>query len=153
MVWGGWALRRYRNRWCLVPDVRNDWDAIELAQWPEGDIALGQGVCLVQKAVIGQGIRRDFLNRGPFTVSRRSGGEKLRPKMNGTTRSLKNLFQEAGWPGWEREACPLLFQGNHLLQVPGLAVEASVQAAPGESGVLLEWRRSVEGVAPLTGLS
>lgn len=153
MVWAGWAMRRYRNWWCLVPDVQQGWNAVELAHWPEGNISLDPGVWLVQKNAIGRGIRKDILNQGPFTVRCRSGGEKLRPKVNGPTRSLKNLFQEAGWPGWEREACPLLFQGNRLLQVPGLAVEAAVQAGPGEPGVLLEWHRPIEGSMLLTGLS
>ncbi len=77
----------------------------------------------------------------PLRVRLRSGGERLQPDPRRPRRTLKNLFQEAGVPPWERERLPLLFHGDDLVWVPGLGVDARYQAAENASGVLPEWRK------------
>ncbi len=74
-------------------------------------------------------------------VRLRAGGERLRPDPRRPRRTLKNLFQEAGVPPWQRERLPLLFCGEDLVWVPGLGVDAAFQAAAKAPGVLPEWRR------------
>jgi tRNA(Ile)-lysidine synthase len=78
----------------------------------------------------------------PLQVRLRAGGERLKPDARRPRRTLKNLFQEAGVPPWERERLPLLFSGERLVWAPGLGVDAAYRAAPGASGLLPEWRRS-----------
>jgi len=54
-----------------------------------------------------------------LTVRFRSGGERLKPFGTKHHRSLKNLFQEADVPPWERDRIPLLYYENQLISVIG----------------------------------
>jgi tRNA(Ile)-lysidine synthase len=54
---------------------------------------------------------------------------------------LKNLFQEAGIPAWERERLPMLFCGDDLVWVPGLGIDARYQVERDAEGVVPEWHR------------
>jgi len=53
---------------------------------------------------------------------------------------LKNLFQEAGVPPWQRDRLPLLFCGDDLVWAPGLGIDAHYQATADTIGVVPEWR-------------
>lgn len=79
---------------------------------------------------------------GGLTVGLRSGGERLQPDPRRPRRTLKNLFQEAGVPPWKRARLPLLFCGPDLVWAPGLGVDAAYASAPGEPGIVPEWRAS-----------
>jgi tRNA(Ile)-lysidine synthetase-like protein len=70
----------------------------------------------------------------------REGGEKLRLRHGGATRSLKNLLQEARMPPWERERLPLIYCADTLAAVPGLGVACSFQAAAGAAGWTVTWQ-------------
>jgi tRNA(Ile)-lysidine synthase len=87
----------------------------------------------------GQGIDARHL---PLQVRLRSGGERLQPDARRPRRTLKNLFQEAGVPPWQRERLPLLFSGETLVWAPGLGVDAAYQAGAHGLGVLPEWRQA-----------
>jgi tRNA(Ile)-lysidine synthase len=76
-----------------------------------------------------------------FRVRLRTGGERLQPDPRRPRRTLKNLFQEAGVPPWERDRLPLIVCGEDLVWVPGLGVDARYQAAKNAPGVLPEWRK------------
>jgi tRNA(Ile)-lysidine synthase len=65
------------------------------------------------------------------TVSRRRGGERLRPRRGGPRRSLKSLLQESHLPIAQRGRLPLLFSGATLLAVGSLWVDESIQFTPG----------------------
>ena len=77
----------------------------------------------------------------PLQVRLRKGGERLQPDARRPRRTLKNLFQEAGVPPWERDRLPLLMSGDDVVWVPGLGVDARYQAAENAPGVLPEWRK------------
>jgi tRNA(Ile)-lysidine synthase len=77
----------------------------------------------------------------PLRVRPRSGGERLQPDPRRPRRTLKNLFQEAGVPPWERDRLPLIVCGGDVVWVPGLGVDARYQAGKKGFGVLPEWRR------------
>ena len=64
----------------------------------------------------------------------------MRLAANRPSRTLKNLFQEAGIPPWERDRLPLLYCGEDLVWVPGLGIAAGYRAAKGCAGLLPEWR-------------
>jgi tRNA(Ile)-lysidine synthase len=74
-------------------------------------------------------------------VRLRTGGERLQPDPRRPRRTLKNLFQEAGVPPWERDRLPLLVCGEDLVWAPGLGVDTRYQAAKNAPGVLPEWRK------------
>lgn len=77
----------------------------------------------------------------PLRVRLRAGGERLQPDAKRPRRTLKNLFQEAGVPPWERDRLPLLVCGEDLVWVPGLGVDARYRAPKNAPGVLPEWRK------------
>ena len=88
----------------------------------------------------GNGIDQAKMKAGEVTVRLRSGGERLQPYARRPRRTLKNLFQEAGVPPWERERLPLLFCGMDLIWAPGLGVDARYRATTGSRGIVPEWR-------------
>ena len=94
------------------------------------------------RRVRGRGIDRTLLKRKSFQIRLRSGGERLKPDARRPSRTLKNLFQEAGVPPWERERLPLLFCGNDLVWAPGLGVDAKYLSAGRAPGVVPDWRPS-----------
>ncbi|MEK6243087.1 MAG: tRNA lysidine(34) synthetase TilS [Pseudomonadota bacterium] len=95
------------------------------------------------RRVRGQGIDSALLKKKSFQVRLRSGGERLRTDARRPRRTLKNLFQEAGVPPWERERLPLLYCGDDLVWVPGLGVNADYVSAGRATGFLPEWCRFV----------
>jgi tRNA(Ile)-lysidine synthase len=93
------------------------------------------------KAARGRGISFDSPAKKLFTIRLRAGGERLQPDPRRPRRTLKNLFQEAGVPSWERERLPMLFCGDDLVWVPGLGIDARYQVGEKAQGLVPEWRR------------
>ena len=55
--------------------------------------------------------------REALTVRLRRGGERIRPNGDRHTRELRDLFQQAELPPWQRAACPLIYVGEELVAV------------------------------------
>lgn len=53
----------------------------------------------------------------PLRVILRRGGERIRPAGDAHTRELRDLFQQARLPPWQRNACPLLYIDDELVAV------------------------------------
>lgn len=121
----GKVLRRFRDELALLP-------------------AKGLQGTVVFHSCKGTGIDAARFKAQPSSVRTRQGGERLRLAANRPSRSLKNLFQEAGIPPWERDRLPLLFCGEDLVWVPGLGIAVAYRAAKGRAGVLPEWRLSAQ---------
>ncbi len=139
LAWGGWVLSRFAGVWQLHRALASNWPEMTLFNWPTEAILIPGAGRLVQEHVMGAGIRAEILNRGDITLRARRGGERLRPQSRGATRSLRHLFQEARLPPWWRDALPLVFRGETLICIPGVAVEATVQAGANEPGLHLRW--------------
>ncbi len=88
----------------------------------------------------GRGIAAALLDGRELRVRVRGAGEHLQPDSRRPRRSLKNLFQEAGVPPWERERMPMLYCGRQLVWVPGLGVDVAWQASGAAPGIVPEWR-------------
>jgi len=88
----------------------------------------------------GEGIDAKWVEEGAMHVKLRSGGERLQLDAGRPRRTLKNLFQEAGVPPWQRERLPLLYRGAELVWAPGLGIDARFQSPPKSSGFIPEWR-------------
>jgi tRNA(Ile)-lysidine synthase len=88
----------------------------------------------------GRGIDTRWVQEGEMQVKLRAGGERLQPDARRPRRTLKNLFQEAGVPPWERERLPLLYRGDELVWAPGLGVDTRYAAARKRAGWVPEWR-------------
>lgn len=133
---GAWQVRRYRGRVYVLPSLaeceRNfvlPWQGEAVLAWPA---LQGQLIFLPS---VGQGISLAKLQQAPVTLRLRQGGEALRPHVNMATRTLKNLLQEHHVPPWQRDRLPLLFCGEQLVCVPGVAIAADYQAAAGEEAI------------------
>jgi len=57
---------------------------------------------------------------GALQIRSRRGGERIRLE-NGGSKKVKNLFAEHRVAPWRRDAYPLLFDGEDLVAIPGLA--------------------------------
>lgn len=135
---GAWQVRRFRDQVYALRALGNfdrnlvlPWQGESGVAWPALNIRLS----FTKKT--GQGISIEKLQRAPVTLRLRNGGEALRPYPNAATRSLKNLLQEYRVPPWQRERLPLLYCGEALACVVGVAVAADFQAAESEPGVVV----------------
>ena len=90
----------------------------------------------------GAGIDDRFVTEGKLAVRLRSGGERLQPDARRPRRTLKNLFQEAGVPPWQRARMPLIYRGDDLVWAPGLGIDSRYQSAQNHAGWVPEWRVS-----------
>lgn len=63
-----------------------------------------------------------------LTIRARQGGERLRPRQGGPTRTLKALLQEARIAPGERARLPLLFAGDALVAVGDRWLDSSLRA-------------------------
>lgn len=138
---GGLELRRYAG-WAyllpLLPDplaqLRREWDGARTWPLPE----LGGTLRFTRRH--GAGLACARVGKLGLNLRLRQGGEKLRLQAKGSTRSLKNLLQEARLPPWERERLPLIYCAETLVAVPGLGVASGWEAGAGEAGWLINWR-------------
>ncbi len=62
----------------------------------------------------------------------RTPGLKMRPLMGRGTRKLQDIFVDARVPREDRDAWPLVFAGDSLAVVPGIAVSADMATRAGE---------------------
>lgn len=99
------------------------------------------GGAVVFQPATGQGLAAALLAGQPCALRRRGGGERMRLHPSGPSRSLKNLLQEAGVPGWLRDELPLLWVGDQLAWIAGVGVAAPFACPPGEKGCLPVWSR------------
>ncbi|BBD79949.1 tRNA lysidine(34) synthetase TilS [Aerosticca soli] len=100
LVWKGrlWARRPQ-------PDCDPDWQAC----WHGEPLQLPDGGELVLDPPLRLSV--------PLTVRLRRGGERLRPVGDRHTRELRDLFQAADVPPWQRRVCPLIYEETTLIGV------------------------------------
>ena len=133
-----WQVRRYQGR-VYVLRAPGDFDRNLVLPWQgESELAWpALNTRLRFDTAPASGISLEKLQHAPVTLRLRHGGETLRPYPNAATRTLKNLLQEHHIPPWQRDRLPLLYCGEELVCVPGVAIAAEYQAAAEEAGVLL----------------
>jgi tRNA(Ile)-lysidine synthase len=135
-----WQVRRYQGRVYVLRAQRAfernlvlSWQGEDSLDWP------ATGARIAFEPTIGQGVSVAKLARAALTLRLRQGGESLRPAANAANRTLKNLLQERHIPPWQRERWPLLYCGETLVCVAGVAIAADYQACENEPGILLKW--------------
>lgn len=135
---GSWQLRRFQDH-AEVSPVLPPFDPALCLRW-QGDAVLPwlplQGQVLFTRST-GEGISLCQLHSAPVTLRLRSGGESLRPHPRAARRTLKHLLQEHQVPPWQRERLPLLYCGEELVAVIGVAIAADFQANPNEVSVVV----------------
>ncbi len=138
----GWKLRKHRDQVVLIPhtdqgtcmDFERAWNGAR-------ELVIAElGGRLLFSEVSGTGIRKRMSNEPGWVIRTRVGGECMRPDPRRPTRTLKNLFQEAGTPAWERDRLPLLFHHERLVWAPGIGIDCAYQCALDEEGLALSWQ-------------
>ncbi|MBK1730378.1 tRNA lysidine(34) synthetase TilS [Thiococcus pfennigii] len=117
VAWPGTEIRRYRERLFALRPLPPPPAADLVLDWSSGaDLELPSGLGRLARlpTCVDDGLAR------PIQVRFAVPGARLRPHPRGPSRSLKNLFQEAGVPAWLRCYVPLIFAGDELIAVPGL---------------------------------
>ncbi len=82
------------------------------------------------------GLPAERLRQGLLSLRPRAGGERLKPAAGRPSRSLKNLYQEAGVAAALRPWLPLLYLEESLIFAAGLGMDTVGVAA---DGIKLTW--------------
>jgi tRNA(Ile)-lysidine synthase len=142
IVWGGNALRRYRQRLFFsdaepprMPATQPWADALGAPM--ELGPRLGNLTWIAQRG----GIDAQRLPAA-LCVRRREGGETLRPAPLAKTQTVQHLCQSLGVLPWMRDSLPLVFAGNELIAVADLWLEAGWCAAADAPGLALAWNNA-----------
>lgn len=138
--WRGAELRRYRELLYAMtplefppPDWSSPFDgrAVELPA--------GCGVLRCLSLRHGDGAPQPQLPDG-WQLRFRRGGERLKLADDAATRDLRELFQDAGIPSWERRRMPLLFMpDDSLAAVSDLWTSAAAKRALARHDCRLQW--------------
>lgn len=135
--WRGTELHIWRGRmWASspTPDVDLTWERL----WHGEPLPLPDGGMLSLS-------NPDARLSEPLLVHLRRGGERLKPDGDAHTRELRDLFQRAGMPPWQRAAVPLLSAGGELVAVADRWSNARGAAIFSQSAARPHWQR---GPAP-----
>ena len=144
------TLRVYRGRLSIDKGgpPRIAFKSIEWNGEARIDVPEWNGSLLFTKTT-GRGFDALTLRQGPVALRERRGGERLRVRPDGPSRTLKNLYQEAGIAAWQRNRLPLVYLGDRLLLAGGIGPNAAAmtEAMPGMESVSIEWQsHSPEGM-------
>jgi len=107
--WDDTELHIWKQRlWALpvAPEFPDGWQV----DWHGEPLTLPDGGEL---SLRGPAARIDH----PLRVQLRRGGERIKPNGDPHTRELRDLFQQAQLPPWQRQACPMLYDGHELIAV------------------------------------
>ena len=140
---GGCELKRYAGSiHFLQKRARERADAVITWRGESEVVMPGLGGVLSMEPARGAGLSVARLQAEPVTIRARQGGERLQPDAERPRRTVKNLLQEARMPPWRRERLPLIFCGEALACVPGVAIDSRFRARRGEASILPEWREA-----------
>lgn len=107
---GAYDFRRYRDALYLLhslpPVPPKKWEA----EWRGRKLELPEGCGTLYSG-------KRFTP--PLTVRFARGGERIQLPGHARSHSLKNLFQQAGIPPWQRQRLPLIYLQHQLLCVSG----------------------------------
>jgi tRNA(Ile)-lysidine synthase len=141
IVWGNYALRRYRQRVFLTQAEPPRIEGIH--RWrvrPDAGVDLGPHLGVLRWVMQDGGIDPQRL---PETVAvrRREGGETLKPAAQARTQSVQHLCQSHGVLPWMRDALPLVFADDTLIAVADLWLDARCRVVNGAPGLAVLWER------------
>ncbi|OGO94567.1 MAG: tRNA lysidine(34) synthetase TilS [Coxiella sp. RIFCSPHIGHO2_12_FULL_42_15] len=133
--WESQQVRRYRHHLYLLkklppvlPMHPTQWDFTH-------DLILPNMLGILQvRKVRGRGLKLP-LQRGPYFIRFRQGGEVFVPSGCQEHHRLKKLFQEWGVPPWLRERVPLLYCKEELIMVIGYRTAEGFSVGPDGEGI------------------
>jgi len=140
-------LRRHRGLLCLYTPTRLA-PALHAVHW-QGETELqvpAWGGALVFTATDEEGFDAQWLGSEPLELRPRTGGERFKPHPTRPSKRLKQVFQDARIPEFERGALPLLWRDGRLIYVAGVGPDVRMLVDEGER-VRIDW----VGAADLLG--
>lgn len=123
------SIRRFAGKLYWVTDWQGQASSFEWKGEPELRLPGWQGTLQFQTAPVG--VKEELLLGQTLELRLRQGGEKIVFDRQRPSQTLKNLFQQAAIPPWERERWPLVYVNNELITVPGIATALAWQSTPG----------------------
>jgi tRNA(Ile)-lysidine synthase len=123
VAWSGCEVRRYRDDLFALAPLPPPPGALTIRRAPSGTpprLELPAGLGWLQWSDATDASQQARQSQEPPTVRFGSAGQICRPRPTARSRTLKNLFQEAGIPRWLRLYVPLVFSGNTLIAVVGV---------------------------------
>ncbi len=119
----GYSIRRYRNKLYCLKALEQE--APQDLVWPNGQASINishdQTLSCEPSS---KGILREQWQKAKVGIRFRRGGEKISLPGRQGHHTLKNLFQEAGIPPWERDMIPLIYLDGTLAAVGDLWISA-----------------------------
>jgi len=136
--WRGGVARFHRDRvYAARPEPVSP--VVASMVWvPPSPVPCGGGVLRAARGV-GRGLSIVRSKDIPFSVRARRGGERMRVAGRGMTKSVKALLREADIPRWDRFHIPLVYAGDRLAAIPGVAYCEALAATRLEPGWVLSW--------------
>ncbi|MFA6053097.1 MAG: tRNA lysidine(34) synthetase TilS [Methylobacter sp.] len=136
----GYDIRRYRDKLYCVEQAAQE--SLQDVVWPVGQASIKIGnnqtlSCVPSSA----GILREQWRDARVEVRFRRGGEKICLPGRTGHHSLKNLFQEAGIPPWERECIPLIYLNDVLAAVGDKWISAAFYSEKTQACISLSLQR------------
>ena len=129
--WPGAEVHVWKHRlWAMVPRDRMPSQAE--VPWHGEALVLPDGGLLMLEPTTQLPIS--------LTVRWRSGGERIKPAGDRHTRDLRALFQSGAIPPWQRDACPLLYEGDELIAVADRWLSARAEAFFHNAKARPRWR-------------
>lgn len=128
--WDGCEVRRYRDDVYAMPPLPAH-DPAQVLVW---DVRQPLFIASLGQTLLPEnlGAWRQVLADGAETVTVRfrQGGERLYSAERGGHHALKHLLQEMGIPPWQRERLPLVYAGERLVCIPGVAEGKKIPLDP-----------------------
>ena len=138
----GRQIRRYRGRlYCLKNDAHAD--ALQDRDWPADaeSLTLGNSRVLLRVRSMA-GIPEAMWRHAKVVVKFRCGGESIALPGRQGHHHLKNLFQEAGIPPWERAALPLIYLDGKLAAIADRWISAEFYREAQDACIRFVWHHS-----------
>lgn len=139
-------VHRYRERVFLSPRrvAPEEGETINLTWQGEAQLRVDAyyGVLHFERLsadAAGEGFDASWLLAQRLSIRGRSGGERLKLAANRPARSLKQHFQAADVPAWERPFLPLLFAGESLIFAAGIGADCGHFSSGGER-IAIRWQ-------------
>jgi tRNA(Ile)-lysidine synthase len=142
VVWGDYALRRYRRRIFLTPKHPPRLEGRQPWVWgAAAPLDLGADLGILHWVAQAGGLDPSRVGE-VLSVRRREGGETLKPAAGARTQSVQHLCQSQGVLPWMRDALPLVFAADALIAIGDLWLDARFRAAAGAPGLAIRWERA-----------
>ncbi len=137
----GWQLMRYRDAIFGVPCSERICRSYEPAaiEWRgESSVSVGSDSAL-EFRVAAEGLSAAWLRSGPLHLAPATSGARLRLSPDRASRSMKNLWQEAGIPAWLRPRFPALWRDGRLLLAAPFGLDRSQDWPIERPGIAIDW--------------